>query len=1399
MFELKSFVNFKHYNLKSNRCPKMKTKIIYILPILFLAACMGNNETETKPAPLYPQPQTIATNIEGGYTTNTLTGDTIHPIIFKSVDTLITGIPITVTGKVIHPDSVAMPKIVLYTPSDSIYNAHPNVYKIPNDLTVIPVNKDSLTKILLPKISKNDTTHYLVNNTGDTIKSGVPILAKGKTVVTLQPHPTPALPSRFKNDAINNMQYLDVDQGMPSSYVNCVYEDKSGNLWFGTNGGGVSKYDGESFMHYTEKEGLNNNDIVSILEDKSGNIWFGTYGGGVSKYDGESFIHYTEKEGLSNNDVWSILEDKSGNIWFGTYGGGVSKYDPSAKLRTGSESFTHYTEKEGLSSNYVRSILEDKSGNLWFGTYGGGVSKYDGESFIHYTEKEGLSNNYVRSILEDESGNLWFATNGGGVSKYDPSAKLRTGSESFTHYTEKEGLSNNYVWSILEDKSGNLWFGTKGGGVSKYDGESFIHYTEKEGLSNNVVLSILEDKSGNLWFGTSGGGVSKLVLSGVEGYDGESFIHYTEKEGLSNNYVLSILEDKSGNLWFGTYGGGVSKYDPSAKLRTGSEGFTHYIEKQGLSSNYVFSILEDKSGNLWFGTNGGGVSKYDRESFIHYTEKEGLSNDYILSILEDKSGNLWFGTDVGGVSKYDGESFIHYAEKEGLSNNTVLTILEDKSGNLWFGTYGGGVSKYDGKSFIHYTEKEGLSNNYVLSILEDKSGNLWFGTNGGGVSKYDGESFTHYTEKEGLSNNVVRSILEDKSGSLWFGTNGGGVSKLVLSGVEGYDGESFIHYTEKEGLSNNYVLSILQDKRGNLWFGTNGGGVSKLVLSGVEGYVGESFIHYTEKEGLSNNYVLSILEDKSGNLWATTDNGLNELVFVGGADAVQAPNEKKSTKVTFSAKRKEYEIITFGKQDGLKGLDFFVNSAFIDSKNRAWWGSGKSLTMLDMNQFALATHPLGVSMSRLEINEHFLDYRNLTDSIGNAIIFNGVQQFENYPLNLKLPYYKNHLTFYFSAIDWSAPHKIQYSYFMEGLNTNWSQPSNEAKADYRNIPYGTFTFKVRAIGISGEWSEPFAYEFTIHPPWWHTWWARTGYAIAALLLIFGFVKWRTAKLKERQKELETEVEIATKDLTHKNIEIEKQKEQVEEAHKEITDSINYAERIQRSFLATDDLLSQNLNDYFVFFQPKDVVSGDFYWAGKLSNGDFAMVNADSTGHGVPGAIMSILNISSIEEAIKEGSTAPSQIFNKTRNFIIERLKKDGSPEGGKDGMDASIICFDFEKNKFSYTAAQNPIWIIRGEKLIEIKPEKMPIGKHDKDNIPFVGGEFEIQKGDQIYTLTDGFQDQFGGPKSKKFMVKNLREYVLSISHLPMQEQYQKFKETFTNWKGDIEQVDDVCVIGVKI
>ena len=205
--------------------------------------------------------------------------------------------PIPARGKAIHPDSVAQPKIIP-AGKPEVVPTNLNVHKIPESLTVIPVNKDSL-KTFTPGV---DTSSFvLVNSTGDTVPTGVPIPVKGKVVPCIQPQPVKALPPRMKDNASINMKYLDVEQGMNSSYVSSILEDSHGNLWFGTGGGGVSMYNGETFTHFTEKEGLSNNVVWSILEDSHGNLWFGTEGGGVSMYNGESFTHFTEKEGLSNN------------------------------------------------------------------------------------------------------------------------------------------------------------------------------------------------------------------------------------------------------------------------------------------------------------------------------------------------------------------------------------------------------------------------------------------------------------------------------------------------------------------------------------------------------------------------------------------------------------------------------------------------------------------------------------------------------------------------------------------------------------------------------------------------------------------------------------------------------------------------------------------------------------------------------------------------------------------------------------------------------------------------------------------------------------------------------------------------------------------------------------------
>ncbi len=576
----------------------------------------------------------------------------------------------------------------------------------------------------------------------------------------------------FKHGTWKNYTYLD---GLKDNFIESIYQDRDGFLWFGTLSSGVSRYDGERFANFTTDDGLASDSIRWIHEDNAGHLWFSTWGVGVSRYDGEEFINFTTDEGLASNFVRAIHQDREGYIWFGTYDG-VSRYD--------GEKFVNFTTDEGLVSNFVHAIHEDKAGHLWFGTWEVGVSRYDGEEFISFTTDEGLVSNSVATIHQDREGYIWFGTNDG-VSRYD--------GEKFVNFTTDEGLASNFVQAIHQDREGYIWFGTSGG-ASRYDGEKFVNFTIGKGPAFNVVTAIHQDREGYIWFGTEGNGLSQYDSSGV--------INYTTSDGLVDNLVYTIYQDHEGYIWFGTRGG-ISRYD--------GEKFINFTTDAGLVHDFVNSIYQDREGYIWFGTQDG-VSQYDGEKFVNFTINDGLPSNSVWAIYQDHEGYIWFGTNGSGVSQYDGENFINFNTEDGLAQNYVISIYQDREGYIWFGT-NNGVSRYDGVEFVNFTTDAGLASNFVYAIHEDKAGHLWFGTTGGeGVSRYDGVNFVNFTNTDGLAQNDATSIYKDRDGFLWFGTLSGGVSQ--------YDGTAWTSLDTRDGLISDQISKIYQDSDGRFWFAT---------------------------------------------------------------------------------------------------------------------------------------------------------------------------------------------------------------------------------------------------------------------------------------------------------------------------------------------------------------------------------------------------------------------------------------------------------------------------------------------------------------------------------------------------------------------------------------------------
>jgi len=261
-------------------------------------------------------------------------------------------------------------------------------------------------------------------------------------------------------------------------------------------------------------------------------------------------------------------------------------------------------------------------------------------------------------------------------------------------------------------------------------------------------------------------------------------------------------------------------------------------------------------------------------------------------------------------------------------------------------------------------------------------------------------------------------------------------------------------------------------------------------------------------------------------------------------------------------------------------------------------------------------------------------------------------------------------------------------------------------------------------------------------------------------------------------------------------EIEEQHNVLEEQHREITDSINYAKRIQDAILPPLKLVKGYIPDSFILYQPKDIVAGDFYWMEGVNN-LIIFAAADCTGHGVPGAMVSVVCHNAMNRAVREFMLIePDEILNKTRDIVVETFEK--SDEDVRDGMDVALCTINTESNKLSFSGANNGLYFIRNGELLQIKPDKQPIGKYD-DSKPFTKHEMDLEKGDVIYTFSDGYADQFGGPKGKKFMYRPFRELLLSIHTKPMSEQHDLLMNAFEEWRGKMEQIDDVCVIGVRI
>lgn len=1028
--------------------------------------------------------------------------------------------------------------------------------------------------------------------------------------------------------------------------------------------------------------------------------------------------------------------------------------------------FRIYTAQDGLVQAQVNCIFQDNNGLIWLGT-NGGLSSFDGRRFANYSLDDGLPGSKVTAITQDPDQNLWVICENKGVAMFDGKA--------FTSYNQNKGLLSDDAKGIAVGPNGNVWVATFNG-VSRWDGTEFYSLNDQNGLDNTYAQSILCDDKGNIWVGTYGGGlfrfqegqsiryttatglpgnyITSLVkngkdeiligtTSGFSRYDGEYFNNIGAAQGLASFQITSISEDKKGYTWLGTY-------DGLSVLKDGE--ITNIGEVNGLPGNQVNGLLVDKEGNLWVATNNGLACLYDL-AFRHYGKDDGLNGVKVTRIFKDTKGNFFAGNQGGGVFKLDGGRFVPFDIDEDLSSHYISAIAEDGKGNLWFGTMDfGGVYKLEGNRVVNYTEESGLPDNIINDMISDKEGNIWMATDFG-VARYSEAGFESISISEDRNTNRIMSIHEDHFGNMWLGTYSGVVCKLIYESLRPGDYEIRV-FTEEEGLKNSPVKQIVQDKTGHLFFRVEGEGIMRFS-NGVPDYI-------TVKDGLSSNNVHSLVFDHMGILWAGTQNGLNRISI---------------------GEHEKLEIKNYGREDGFVSIECNDNASLYDRLGNLWFGTMDGVTKL--NPAKLHENYI---QPQIAITDLLLFFKKVDwHDYANEVTANGL------PMNLTLPYDQNYLMFHFIAASYTSPEKVRYQWMLEGIDRDWVPPTDMMEANYPNLPHGEYTFKLRACNNEGLWNEkPIEYTFIITPPFWKTTWFYVVLGVSLLLAFYLYVRWREIRLVKEKEELERVVLERTE-------EIREQKSVIEEKNIHIMESITYAKNIQMAILPSHEELGKAFSDFFVFYKPKDIVGGDFYWYFKDGSNVFVAA-VDCTGHGVAGAFMSMIGSDLLNHIIIEDKvTDPARVLKELNDGLKLAFMQSAKEFDTAQGMDIVLMRLNVETKEAEFAGALRPAYVISNGELKEVEGDKYPISGMLEGDYTYNNRKVKLDDGDMIYLTSDGYSDQFGGPRAKKYMTGRFKKYLTSIAHLPIEEQEKALSDELTQWQADTPQIDDILVLGIKI
>ena len=1022
--------------------------------------------------------------------------------------------------------------------------------------------------------------------------------------------------------------------------------------------------------------------------------------------------------------------------------------------------FENYGVRQGLPNSKIYDILQDEKGYIWLASPSG-LTRFDGADFKSYGVADGLKEGSVRALFLDDHDILWIGLEDGHVY-----VKQK---DTFNIIINDSINPKGEITDITQNTKGNIIIATYGSGVflikdALQENQQIFSFGGKRVISSCESLS-----DGNVYMVTS---VDMMYMDS----DSNKLHYYRPKNFPIFFQTVCFLEDSKGNFWIGKYNGGLYKYMPE----TGE--YLFFDMRDGLAKNFVSTLFEDSKGQIWVGTFGGGLSLIvDDKIQINFDDLNGLSGLKVYKIIEDKEGNILIATRENGFQIFKGKQFLSMTEDDGLPNLQVWDICEMDDKNILLAT-NSGIAQIEFESPIktkvtnvyNRSNRELISDN-IRILKRDNDGNIWIGTASSGIQKYDIQR-KKFIYDQFLNSNLPPHVKQ--------------ITAIEVMGDELYVGsvDGLIHHeinkkrTQKlsqiSGLSGNDISALYLNKDSIMWVGVRNGG-----LNHIKNHV------ITALPKTKQISPICFTENSKGDLYIGTFNGVYKLVD----DSVERIIDKNSGLLSNYVSLIHFlddDRLLIGSNNGLNIYHLSTGKIVHYNKNLGYTGiETKNGAFLERPNGVLLLGTTGGLMiyntesEERNIIEPFVDIEEMKVNMEERKMFD----------NEVFHHYENSFVFNYHAISLSNQPDLVYQIKMDGIDRDWREPTQSQSVSYSQLAPGNYRFMVKAITFDGiENQEPATYSFSIRPPFWKTWWFIGGSLLIIFAAVFSAVRYRIYLLKKEKRDLEQKVADRTKEISQKN-------ELLADKNKHITDSINYARRIQYATMRPESQLNDIFAGAFILYLPKDIVSGDFYWYIKRGK-KLIVAAADCTGHGVPGAFMSMLGIAYLNEIVgRMNKFSAGDILQKLRANVIGALHQSDSADTAKDGMDIALIVLDTENYTLQYSGAYNPLYILRDGELLEEKADRMPIGVHARDKESFTNHIVKLQKGDQLYIFTDGYADQFGGPKGKKMNYKRFKALLLEQENLSNEEQHQNLLQAFNDWKADQDQLDDVLLIGLKV